>query len=455
MLSPAPDTRHPTPGRSGLTIGLLGTVSAAAFEALAVATIMPAVVSEIGGLSYYGWAFSAFMLAQIVGICAAGGVADTRGLAAPFAAGSLAFTAGLLGAGLAPSMPALIVARVVQGCGAGAISALAYAAVGRGYPPDAKPRMLALLSSAWVAPGLIGPALAGAIAEHVGWRWVFLALAPLMIGAAALAVPALRRIPAPAQDKAPPAAQLGAALALAMAGALALWAFQWMSRVAAVAGIVAATAAALPSLRSLLPAGTLTARAGQPAAIAAVGILSAAFFGAEVFVPLALTDLRGDSTTMAGLVLTSATVFWTVGAWLQERIVLRSNRRVLTGVGLAAMTAGIAATAAVLCTSLPTWIAIPTWGLSGIGIGVAYSTVSLVVLEHAVPGEEGAASAAFQLSYVLGTAIGTGATGGVVARWVERGESLAVAIAVVFAVALALALLALATAPRLPSRAPA
>jgi MFS family permease len=172
-------------------------------------------------------------------------------------------------------------------------------------------------------------------------------------------------------------------------------------------------------------------------------------------VPLALTDLRGDSTTMAGLVLTSATVFWTVGAWLQERIVLRSNRRVLTGVGLAAMTAGIAATAAVLCTSLPTWIAIPTWGLSGIGIGVAYSTVSLVVLEHAVPGEEGAASAAFQLSYVLGTAIGTGATGGVVARWVERGESLAVAIAVVFAVALALALLALATAPRLPSRAPA
>jgi MFS family permease len=443
------------PARRLLTVGLLGTVSAAAFEALAVATIMPAVVGEIGGLDYYGWAFSAFMLAEIVGICAAGGVADRRGLAAPFAAGALAFALGLFGAGLAPSMPALIVARVVQGLGAGAISALAYAAVGRGYTPDSKPRMLALLSTAWVAPGLIGPALAGAIAEHVGWRWVFLALTPLMIGAAALVVPALGRLPAPDEDQTPPPAQVGAALALALAGAFALWALQWTSRGAAFAGIVAAVAAATPSLRRLLPAGTLSARTGQPAAIAAAGILSAAFFGAEVFVPLALTDLRGESTTMAGFVLTSATVFWTVGAWLQERIVLRSSRRFLTGVGLAAMTAGIAATAAVLNTSLPTWIAVPTWGLSGIGIGVAYSTVSLIVLEHAAPGEEGAASAAFQLSFVLGTAVGTGATGGVVARWGERGESLAVAILVVFAVALALALLALAIAPRLPRRAPA
>ena len=127
------------PSRRLLTIGLLVTVLAAAFESLAVSTVMPAVVREIGGLDYYGWAFSVFMLAEIVGICAAGGVADTRGLAAPFAVGALTFGVGLLGAGLAPSMPALIVARVVQGCGAGAISALAYAAVGRGYPPDAKP----------------------------------------------------------------------------------------------------------------------------------------------------------------------------------------------------------------------------------------------------------------------------------------------------------------------------
>jgi MFS family permease len=391
------------------------------------------------------------MLAEIVGICAAGRFADSSGLAASFGAGSLSFGAGLLAAGLAPSMAALVAARVVQGLGAGAIGALAYAAVGRGYAPEAKPRMLALLSTAWVAPGLIGPALAGVVAEHVGWRWVFLGLAPLMLAAAALVVPALRRLPAPAPE-APSSSTVAAALGLAGAGALALAALQWTSRVGAFTVAAVAVAAALPSLRRLLPAGTLRARPGQPAAVAAAGLLGAAFFGAEVFVPLALTDLRGQSTTMAGLVLTAATIAWTSGAWLQERVVLRSSRRLLTALGLAAMTAGIAATASVLSEAVPPWAAVPTWALAGFGIGIAYSTVALVVLEAAALGEEGAASAALQLSFVLGTAAGTGATGAVVARWAANAESLALAMALVFLVAVGLGLLALAVSPRLPGR---
>ena len=437
-------------GRRLLTIGLLVTVSAAAFESLAVATIMPATVADIGGLPYYGWTFSGFTLAQIVGICVAGQLADTRGLAAPFAAGGIAFSLGLLGAGLAPSMPALVAARVVQGCGAGAISALAYAAVGRGYPADAKPRMLALLSTAWVAPGLIGPALAGAVAQQVGWRWVFLALAPLMLGAAAVVSPGLRRLPAPAPRHAS-SHHVVAAVGLALAGALALEALRWTSPAAALLGLAVAAGAALPSLRHLLPPGTLTARAGQPAAVASAALLAAAFFGAEIFVPLAVTEVRHQSTMAAGLVLSAATIAWTIGAWLQERFVQRSSRRFLAAAGLCAMTAGIAATGLLLTDVVPPAVAMLSWGLAGLGIGVSYSTVALVVLEAAPPGEEGAASASLQLAFVVGTALGTAATGAIVARSEEDGRSLAVAIALVFAVACALAILALATGARLPA----
>jgi MFS family permease len=437
-----------------LTLGLLATVSAAAFESLAVATIMPATVAEIGGLPSYGWAFSGFTLAQIVGICAAGRRADRRGLAAPFAVGGGAFSLGLLGAGLAPSMDALIVARVVQGCGAGAISALAYAAVGRGYPADQKPRMLALLSTAWVVPGLIGPALAGAIAQHVGWRWVFLGLAPLMVAAAAVALPALQRLPAPAA-RGGAADPVVAAIGLALAGALALEALRWTSPAAVSMGLAVAAAAALASLRRLLPAGTLTARAGQPAAVATAALVAAAFFGAEIFVPLAITDVRHRSTTAAGLVLTAATIAWTIGAWLQERVALRSSRRRLAGAGLCAMTAGIAATSSLVSDAVPAAAAMLSWGLAGLGIGVAYSTLALVVLEAAPAGEEGAASAALQLAFVVGTAVGTAATGAIVARWVGDGRSLAVAIALVFAVTTALAIVAMATGARLPGRASA
>src|SRR4029077_14247449 len=88
------------------------------------------------------------------------------------------FVVGLVVAGSAAHMPIVVVGRIVQGFGAGAISAVSYAAIAAAYPDEAKPRMLALLSSAWVVPGLIGPALAGAIADHLGWRFVFLGLAP-------------------------------------------------------------------------------------------------------------------------------------------------------------------------------------------------------------------------------------------------------------------------------------
>src|SRR5207253_3763183 len=104
-----------------LTIGLTMTVVAAAFEALAVATTLPATTRDIGGLALYGWAFSAFMLANLVGITVAGAEADRQGPARPFIAGISAFVLGLIIVGLAPSMAIVILGRAVQGFGAGAI----------------------------------------------------------------------------------------------------------------------------------------------------------------------------------------------------------------------------------------------------------------------------------------------------------------------------------------------
>ena len=181
----------------GLTIGLLATVAFTAFEALAVATALPTTVEEIGGLHLYGWAFSAFMLASLIGITAGGATADSRGPALPFLAGVTVFATGLLAAGFAPTMPVLVAARVVQGLGSGAISSVSYVAVGRGYAPGARPRMIALLSTAWVVPGLVGPALAGLVTDLFGWRWVFFGLAPAAALGATIAAPTVGNLPPP------------------------------------------------------------------------------------------------------------------------------------------------------------------------------------------------------------------------------------------------------------------
>ena len=408
---------------------------------------------EIGGLELYGWTFSAFMLANLVGIVAAGNASDARGPAFPFTAGVTLFVAGLVIAGVAPSMQILVAGRVVQGLGAGAIGAVSYAAIASGYADAAKPRMLALLSSAWVVPGLVGPALAGAVADHLGWRLVFLGLAPPTVVAASLAIPPLRRLPRDdTSDHARGSGErLRRALLLATGFACTLFALDGGASWLAVPIFAAGLAVAVPAFGGLVPPGTLRASPGQPAALAVMGLLGVAFFGAEVFVPLALTDVRGHSATVAGLPLTLGTLSWTAGAWVQERAAARRSRRALIALGLALLAGGVAGTASVLSPAVPVVFATLAWGVAALGMGIAYSTTALAILELAPSGREGESSAALQLTMTLGTALGTGVGGALLAGVTRSGGSTTLGIAAAYAASAAALLLALVLTPRLPA----
>src|SRR5215469_11415043 len=184
-LSAAPDQLDTGGGlwsrqRRALTTGLVLTITFIASEALAVITIMPVVAKDLRGLSLYGWVFSAFKLGNVLGIVTAGRQADRYGPARPFLGGLVLFGAGLTIAGLAPTMLVLVAGRALQGIGAGAVPAVAYVSIGRSYPERLRAQMMAVLSTAWVVPGLVGPAVSAAVASLVGWRWVFLGLLPIV-----------------------------------------------------------------------------------------------------------------------------------------------------------------------------------------------------------------------------------------------------------------------------------
>lgn len=443
------DTNPFADGRARLTLGLILTIVAVAFQALAVATILPAIVDDLGGINLYGWAFSAYLLTQLVGIVIGGLISDSRGPALPFAIGVVFFSAGLLLGGFASSMEMLILGRALQGFGGGCIYSSAYVGIGRGFPAAAKPRMLALMSTGWVVPGLIGPAISGLMAEAFGWRSVFLVLTPMALLAALLALPSLRQVPRGTQH--PQAKQrVLLSIALSVGAGLVLGSAGASSTLIAAGMILVGAVLAVPSLRKLLPDGTLRAAPGLPAAIATMGLINLAFFGVDAFVPLMLVEVRGASIGFAGLALTAGTIAWSSGSWIQARISMRVSRRTMEWIGLTLISAAIVITAFVLLPQAPIVLGPIGWGLAGLGMGFAYITLNLTMLELAEPGQEGNASSSMQLASVLGSGVGTGIGGALVAVMHAQGNPVQQALWLHFGLMLLAVLLGFFTARGLP-----
>ncbi len=196
-LSPA-DTRLPADTSilsaryRATTLGMVALVALHAFEALAVAAAMPTVAEALSGLRLYALAFGGTLATSVIGMTLAGRWADRQGPARPLWYGLACFVLGLLLAGFAVRMGMLVAGRLLQGLGAGAISVSLYVMVGRSYPEHLRPKVFAAFSAGWVVPSMVGPALSGLIVQHLGWRWVFLAVPLLAVPAALLLRPALR-----------------------------------------------------------------------------------------------------------------------------------------------------------------------------------------------------------------------------------------------------------------------
>jgi MFS family permease len=426
-----------TPAQRPLTVGLVLAVTFVAFEALAVATILPVVGRQLGDLRLYGWVFSAFLLASLIGIVLAGTLADRVPLGRPMLAGLALFSVGLIIGGTAQDMVVLVVGRAVQGLGAGVVPAVAYVAISRCYAEQSRPRMFAVLSTAWVVPGLIGPGIAALVAAAVGWRWVFLGLLPLVIAAGVLVVLALRHVPPPASPGTAAVPYL-AALGVAAGAGTALAALSSGVAPVAAAGGVAGAALLAVSMRRLTPPRYLSARPGLSVTILSRSLLTCCFFAGDAYVPYAIVTVRHAPTTLAALALTASTLAWTAGSWVQARCIARWGPRRLVRPGECLVAIGLGAMCVVLLPSVPAALAVVAWALAGAGIGTAYAPLSVTTLDLAAAGEEGRATSALQLCDVLGQALGTGVAGAIVAAASRVGHGPAVALAFSFAIAVAL-----------------
>jgi MFS family permease len=453
------------PGYRRLTTGMVLVVSFIAFEAIAVATVLPVVVRHLGGLRLYGWAFSAFMLAQLVGIVVAGPLVDRIGMLRPTLVAVALFAAGLVIDGAAPSMVVLVGGRVVQGLGAGVLVVTLNVLVGRGYPPALRPRAYAAMSTAWVVPGVVGPAVAGVVAQDLSWRIVFLAIIPAVVAAAAIALPAIAQADA---DHGTTLAEAGGheqrpgiAVAVALAGGTALVIEALSARqvvLSPVAGVVG-LALVVWALRLVLPRRPrddvdALAEGRQRGTMWVAAVLNLGFFGAEAFLPLSLTSLHHRSVTEAGVVLTVAALTWTSGSWVQARYVHVIGPRRLCTAGLALVALGVAGVGTLDWPATPWWVGFVAWGVAGAGMGLSYATTTLVVLASAGPARQGDSIAAMQVLVTLGVAVGSGVGGAALALSLALGHGRAPGLRALDALAVVAALVGLGLTVTIPKTVP-
>ena len=451
---PPPPPHAPVPwreifrGRRGrLTAGLLLLEALVAIQSLVVATILPDVRRDLGMVELYGLVFTTASLATIASIPISGRAVDRLGARRTLPPILALFAAGLAVCAVAPAMPVLLLGQFLTGAGGGGLYAMSVGTVAKTYPDHMRARVLALMASMWILPGLLGPGLGALIAEHIGWRWAFLAPYPILAVAWFLIAPSLDLVPA-AERRSTDRIPIRWPLQLMVGAGLvftALTVVQWWALAMIAAGLVIG----VPALARIAPPGTLALRPGLPAAAATAFLLSMGFLAMDAFLTLMLTDVRGLSLGAAGIAVTLATLTWAAGsAWQSSRTERRSLAWLLR-VGTAFTLAGELVVATALFRNVPVAAAYVGWILVGFGMGVAFPTVPLAAMRGSGEGEEASEVSSVLLMDMLGVSTGAGLGGGVVAITEALEIELARGIAGAYAIGIAALIVLLVVAGRI------
>src|ERR1051325_8481751 len=314
--------------------GLMVTLLLAALDQTIVATALPKVVGELGGISQYSWVFTAYMLGSTVTVPLYGKLGDVYGRKPLFLVAITIFLVGSALCGLAQNIVQLVVFRAVQGVGAGGLFPLTLAMVGMIIPPRDRGRYQGLIGSVFAAASIIGPLIGGFIVDNFSWRWIFYVNLP--VGGLAMAV-ILATMPKRSSKQEHSIDWLGAGI-LALGTTSLLLGLVWGGRDypwgslqvvgTLVAAVVILAAFALWERRVPEPILPFELMPTQPVAssVACMALVGAAMFGTISFVPLFVQGVIGTSATSSGVVLTPLMLGAVITSYLPGQLVSRTGR---------------------------------------------------------------------------------------------------------------------------------
>ncbi|QKE85935.1 MFS transporter [Arthrobacter sp. NEB 688] len=393
-----------------------------AIDSTILATAVPAVVGDLGGLSQFPWLFSIYVLAQAVSVPVYGKVADLLGRKNVMLVGVVLFVVGSLLCGLAWSMGSLIAFRAVQGLGAGAIQPIGMTIIGDIYSVAERATVQGYVASVWAISSLVGPTLGGFFSEALSWRWIFFVNLPLGAAAGWMLWRRFQESPRPVTAR-PRIDWAGTLLLLLGTVALlvglleggVLWSWGSPASIGLFVGaavlLVAFVVVERNAAEPVLPLWVFRHRVVGGAMLVSL-VVGVMLLGLTSYVPLYAQGVLGAGAIVAGFALAAMTLGWPVAASTSGRLYLRLGFRATMLIGSVLAVAG----SALLLTVGPdssVWQLAAACLVLGLGFGYVASP-SLVAAQSAVPWHErGVATSASIFARSVGSAVGVAAFGAV------------------------------------------
>lgn len=409
-------------------LGLIAAMSLHAFDDVAIVTMLPEVTRQLGGETWFGASFFAYLLASLISLVWAGNLTDREGPRKPFLIGILIFIAGLFIGAFAVSMPQFVAGRALQGFGGGAIQAVVFSAINMAYDETGRKRAISLLASAWILPALLAPIIAGYITETWDWHWVFIGMIPLAIlvcAATQRQLGSLSRQPKTPQGEQTQGSQdplIFTTFRMTLGIGIFLSGLNWFNDSwALIIFLITGPLLFVKPLLSLFPPGILVARPGLSAALVLKGLLVYACIGSEAFVPVFLANIYDYNAFEAGSVVTSGAATWILATWLYEAQGDRFKTRTLLCFSSSLLLLGLLLLMSVLFQlGIPSLVYL-AWAIVCFGMGMAYAIAIAEAMKYTEKGSEGATATGAGMVDAIGFSFASGIGGAILNTTASNG----------------------------------
>ena len=403
-------------GRGVTVAALLLAMFMAAMEATVVATAMPTVIADLGGLGLYGWVGASYLLTSTVTVPLYGKLADRYGRKPVIVTAIVLFLLGSLASGLAATIEQLIVFRALQGIGAGGVQPMVVTIMGDLYTPAERGRVQGYVGAVWGFAGVSGPLIGGAIVGAMSWRWIFLVNLPFGIAAMIVLQRAFKETQRSER-----------AGTLDVSGALAIVSASLLVKLAASG--VAPAATALGAVLALVAFVAIEKRASDPVlplpllqrpliAVATLTLLlhGMAMMGVLNFLPLQIQGVLGKMPTESGMVIAPMLVGWPLASAMTSKLLMRIGYRKPAWLGAVLTAISLLVLAPLIAMRVPTWVLGIVMFVFGVGMGLTNTALIIGVQASVDWTQRGVATATVLFSRSMGSALGVGTLGAILAH---------------------------------------